>query len=209
MGWESNAHLPLCTTCSKGLALTFDGKKSNIVGCNIQYWMTFAPSCTCPLNQMKAFKPSSFVIKTRSLKVSPNICSMIYGLDTFWPIIFQVGTWINSQSIIVVPPCCAYPKKIIPWIKVKTPMMDLTIPCGYCVSYCRLVDGAALMSATFKPKHTNINWASTWGIEMLVFFGNKRVSRSTDWLVNVEIHNNSYKTLYAHGWNEEMRVYKK
>jgi hypothetical protein len=28
----------------------------------------------------------------------------------FWTYYFQVGTWINFQSIIVVPPCCAYPK---------------------------------------------------------------------------------------------------
>jgi hypothetical protein len=43
---------------------------------------------------------------------------------------FQVGTWINSQSIIVVAPCCAYPKIFTFWIKVKTPMVDLVIPCG-------------------------------------------------------------------------------
>ncbi len=48
----------------------------------------------------------------------------------FWTYYFQVGTWINFQSIIVVPPCCAYPKIFIFWIKVETPMMDLTIPCG-------------------------------------------------------------------------------
>jgi hypothetical protein len=48
----------------------------------------------------------------------------------FWTYYFQVSTWINSQSIIVVTPCCAYPKIFILWIKVKTPMVDLAIPCG-------------------------------------------------------------------------------
>jgi hypothetical protein len=61
------------------------------------------------------------------------------------------------------------------------------------------VDGGVSMNATFKLKHTHINWVLPWGIELLVFFGNKRVSRSADWLVNVEIQNNSWKTLYAHG----------
>jgi len=27
----------------------------------------------------------------------------------FWTYYFQIGTWINSQSIIIVAPCCAYP----------------------------------------------------------------------------------------------------
>jgi hypothetical protein len=48
----------------------------------------------------------------------------------FWTYYFQVGMWINAQSIIVVPPCYAYPKIFTLWIKVKTPMMDLVIPCG-------------------------------------------------------------------------------
>ncbi len=43
----------------------------------------------------------------------------------FWTYYFQVSTWINFQSIIVVPPCCAYPRIFIIWIKVKTLMMDL------------------------------------------------------------------------------------
>jgi hypothetical protein len=99
-------------------------------GCDVQYWTTFTLSCTCPLNQVKTLKPSWLVGEIRSLKVSPNICPMIHGFDTFWTYYFQVGTWINFQSIIVVPPCCAYPKIFIFWIKVETPMMDLTIPCG-------------------------------------------------------------------------------
>ncbi len=51
-------------------------------------------------------------------------------IRNLWTYYFQVGTWINSQSIIVVPPCCAYPKILTFWIKVKTPMVDLAIPCG-------------------------------------------------------------------------------
>jgi hypothetical protein len=47
-----------------------------------------------------------------------------------WTYYFQVGMKINSQSIIVVSPCCAYLKIFIIWIKEKTPMVDLIIPCG-------------------------------------------------------------------------------
>jgi hypothetical protein len=43
--------------------------------------------------------------------------------------------WINFQSIIVVAPCCVYPKIFTLWIKVKIPMMDLTIPCGCKMQY--------------------------------------------------------------------------
>ncbi len=49
---------------------------------------------------------------------------------------------------------CAYPKIFTPWINVETPMMDLVIPCGYCVSYCRFVDGGALTSATCSNQDT-------------------------------------------------------
>jgi hypothetical protein len=51
-------------------------------------------------------------------------------IQYFWTYYFQVGTWIKSQSIIVVAPCYAYFKIFFLWIKVKTPMVDLTIPCG-------------------------------------------------------------------------------
>jgi len=163
-------------------------------GCHVQYWTTFTPSCTCPLNHVKTLKLSWLMGEIRSLKASPNIYLMIHGFDT-WTFYFQLGTWINSQSIIVVPPCYAYPKISILWIKIKTPMIQ-TIPCGYC---CRLVDGGALTSATFKLGHTNINWVLPRGIENLVFFENKRALKSTHWLVSVEIHNNGCKTLHAHG----------
>jgi len=116
-------------------------------------------------------------------KVIENFTQHLFGnswVQYFWTYYFEVGTWINSQSIIVVPPCCAYLKIWPPWIKVETSMMDLAIPCGYCVSCCRLVDGGALMSATFKLDHTSINWILPWGIEMLVFFGNKGASRLVD-----------------------------
>jgi hypothetical protein len=71
------------------------------------------------------------------------------------------------------------------------------------ISYYRFVDGVASTSATFKLRHTNINWVLPWGIEMLVFFGNKKDSRLTNWLVSVETHDNRCKTLHAHNWNEE------
>ncbi len=144
---------------------------------------------------MKTLKPSWFMGKTRSLKASPNICSVIHGLDTFGPIISNL--WINFQSFIVVPPCYAYPKISTLRIKVKTPMIQAT-PGGYCVSFCRFVDGGVLTSATFKPWHISINEVLPWGIEILVFFGNKKVSKSSNWMFNVEIHNNNYKTLHAH-----------
>jgi hypothetical protein len=66
------------------------------------------------------------------------------------------------------------------------------------ISCYRFVDGGVSTSATFKPWHTNINWVLPRGIETLVFFGNKKASRSTNWLVSVEIHDNDYKTLHAH-----------
>jgi hypothetical protein len=126
----------------------------------------------------------------------------------FWTYYFQLGKWMNSQSIIVVPPCCAYPKISIPWIKVETLMIQ-TISCGYYVSCCRFVDVGALISATFKPGHAIIHSILPWGIETLAFFGDKRASRSTNCLVSVEAHNNSYKTLHAHNWNEKMQVHQK
>ncbi len=97
----------------------------------------------------------------------------------FWTFYFQLGMWINFQSFIVLPPCCAYPKISTFWIKIKTPMIQATLR-GYCVSCCRFVDGGVLMNATFKPGHISINWVLPWGIEMLVFFGNKRVLNSAD-----------------------------
>jgi hypothetical protein len=45
----------------------------------------------------------------------------------FWTYYFQVGTWINFQTIIVIAPCCAYPKIFTLWIEVKTPMVDLVM----------------------------------------------------------------------------------
>jgi hypothetical protein len=57
---------------------------------------------------------------------------------------------------------------------------------------CEFVYGGVSTSATFKSRHININWILPWGIEMLVLFINKRVSR-----------------LHAHGWNGKMQVHKK
>jgi hypothetical protein len=71
------------------------------------------------------------------------------------------------------------------------------------VYYCRFVDGGVSTSATFKPRHTNINWVLPWAIKTLVLFGNKMASRSTNWLVSAEIHDNGCKTLHAHNWNKK------
>jgi hypothetical protein len=49
----------------------------------------------------------------------------------FWTYYFQVRTWINFQSIVVIEPCYAYPKIFTFWIKVKIPMVDLAISCGH------------------------------------------------------------------------------
>jgi hypothetical protein len=101
----------------------------------------------------------------------------------FWTYYFELGMWINFQSLIVVPPCCAYPEISTLWIKVKTLMIQAT-PCGYCVSYCRFVDDGALTSATFKLEHTSINWILPWGIETWFSLETKGFrSRQIEWLV--------------------------
>jgi hypothetical protein len=51
---------------------------------------------------------------------------------------------------------------------------------GCTISCCKFVDVGASMNATFKPGHTSIDEVLAWGIETLVFFGNKRASRSTN-----------------------------
>jgi len=91
----------------------------------------------------------------------------------FWTYYFEFSTWLSSQSIIVVPPCCAYPKISTPWIIVETLMIQ-TIWCGYYVSYCKFVDVRTLTSAIFKPRHTSIHWILPWGIGMLVFLETRR-----------------------------------
>jgi hypothetical protein len=42
------------------------------------------------------------------------------------------------------------------------------------ISCYKFVNGGALTSATFKPRHISINWVLPWGIETLVLFGNKK-----------------------------------
>ncbi len=43
-----------------------------------------------PIEPSEALKPSWLVGETRSLKVSPNIYSVIHGLDIFGPIISKL-----------------------------------------------------------------------------------------------------------------------
>jgi hypothetical protein len=80
-----------------------------------------------PMNQVKALKPSWLVGETRSLKISHNIYLVIHGFDIFGPIISKL---VRELIHYFVAPCYAYPKIFILWIKVKTPIMDLAIPCG-------------------------------------------------------------------------------
>jgi hypothetical protein len=80
-------------------------------------------SCTCPLNKVKTLKPSWLMGK----KIIESFTQHLFDdswTQYFWTYYFQVGMWINSQSIISIPPCCAYPKIFTPWIKVETPMMN-------------------------------------------------------------------------------------
>ncbi len=182
--------------CLKGLAFTSDGKiKDNGVRRAILDNLHTVMCMPIELNE----SIETFMTCGRNKIKLPSASWTRH----FWTYYFQVGTWINSQYIIVVPPCCAYPKIFTPWINVKTQMMDLTIPCGYCVSCYKFVNGGASTSATFKPGHTSIDWILPWGIETIVLFGNKRASRLVDWLVSVETQNNKFKTLHAHGQNEK------
>ncbi len=84
---------------------------------------------------------------------------------------FQFSMWLNSQSIKLLfhhVMCIA-----------KFPVLELKykhqwstkFPCGYCVFCCRFVDGGVLMSATFKPKHTNKRYHGA--LNMLDFLGTK------------------------------------
>jgi hypothetical protein len=184
--------------CFKGLVLTFDGKiKDNGLWCAILDNLHTIMYMPTELNE----SIETFMTCGRN-KIIESFTQQLPNaswIRHFWTYYFQVGTWINSQSIIVVPPCYAYPKIFTPCINVETPMMDLAIPCGYCVSCYKFVNGGASTSATFKPGHTSIHSVLPWGIETLVLFGNKRASRSGDWLVSVETQNNDYKTLHAHG----------
>ncbi len=73
----------------------------------------------------KALKPPWLVGKTRSLKASLNIYLMIHGLDIFLPIISKLVCELTLNPLLLF-------HHVVHtfWIKVKTPMVDLTIPCG-------------------------------------------------------------------------------
>jgi hypothetical protein len=49
----------------------------------------------------------------------------------------------------------------------------------------RFMHGVSLMSPIFKPRHSSLHLVISWGIEMMVLLGDKRVlgSSSIDWLV--------------------------
>jgi hypothetical protein len=73
-------------TSYKGLVLMFDGKNQRQWGatCNIG-WLSHR-HVHAHWTRWKKLKPSWFMGEIISLKVSPNICLMIHGLNTFGPI---------------------------------------------------------------------------------------------------------------------------
>ncbi len=168
--------------------------------------MTFTLSCTCSLNKVKTLKLSWLMGKTKSLKALPNIYLMIHGLNTFGLIMSKLICELTLNPLLLFHHVVHIPNYSLLELNtndgLSNPMWVLCILlliCGWWVS----------TSVTFKPRHTNINWILPWGIEMLVLFGNKGASRSMNWLINVEIHNNGYKTIHAQDWNEETWVYRK
>jgi len=134
VGQTSSTHLPLCLACLKGLAFMFDGEiKDNRV------WHAILDDLHTimymPIKPSESIK--TFMTHGRN-KIIESFTQHLHGdswIWYFWTYYFQVGRWINSQSIIVVPPCCAYPKIFTSWIKVETPMMDLAILCGGKMQY--------------------------------------------------------------------------
>jgi hypothetical protein len=97
VGQGSSDHLPLRMARFKGFVL----EKPKKMGCNMKYWMTFTPSCTCPLNQVKTLKPSGLVGKIRSLKTSRNIYLVIHGLGTFGPIISKLVCELTFNPLLL------------------------------------------------------------------------------------------------------------
>jgi hypothetical protein len=75
-------------------------KKSRTMGCHVQYWTTFTPSCTCPLNHVK-LKLSWLVGEIWSLKTSPNIYLMIHGFNTFGPIISNLVHELTLNPLLL------------------------------------------------------------------------------------------------------------
>jgi hypothetical protein len=70
------------------------------------------------------------------------------------------------------------------------------------------------MARFWQVPHSNHDTQSSiesyhGALKCWLYLETKRVSRLTNWLVSVEIHDNGYKTLRAHNWNEEMWVHKK
>jgi hypothetical protein len=62
----------------------------------------FHTSCTFPLNQVKALKPSWLVGETKSLKVSPNIYPIFHGLDIFGPIISKLVRELTLNPLLLL-----------------------------------------------------------------------------------------------------------
>jgi hypothetical protein len=68
--------------------------------------------------------------KTFSLKISPNIYPMIHGFNIFGPIISKLVCELIVNPLLLLHHVVHIPKYSLFEIKVKIPMVDLTIPCG-------------------------------------------------------------------------------
>jgi hypothetical protein len=144
-----------------------------------------------------------------------NTCMIIYRCTLY------VGAKCNIHIMTLIHTICGSPKcntymfflrcTLYMGEKWNIHIMTLIqyVVKGNAIHAWQFMDGGVSTNATLKPRHTSINWILPWGIKTLVIFGNKRASRSTNWLVSVKIHNNDCKTLHAHNWNEKTRVHKK
>ncbi len=71
------------------------------------------------------------------------------------------------------------------------------------------MDDWLLTCATFQARYTCEHWVLQWHLKTSVFTWNKGFLRVLNWLVGLEINNNSCTTSHAHIWNEKMGIHKK
>jgi hypothetical protein len=74
-------------------------------------------SCTCPLNWVKAFKPSQTMREIKSLKAWPNICLVIHALSTFGPIIFSFVCDLTFNPLLLFHHVVCIAKYPFQWSK--------------------------------------------------------------------------------------------
>ncbi len=82
---------------------------------------------------------------------------VIHGFNTLGPIISNLVCELTFNPLLFFHHVVHIPKYSLLDFKVEMSMMDLPIPCGYCVFCYRFVNGGALRNATFKPRYTNVN----------------------------------------------------